>query len=137
MRVRRERVEHLLQILVDQTVPREAVVELLVLLRRRQRALGQQVCDLDEVGPFGELIDRVAAVPENALLTVDERDRALARPRVQAARVQRDVARLLPQRFHIDGALSFAAHDDVEFDGLVPEVQYSLFAHGSSYRAER
>ena len=45
----------------------------------RQLAADQQVGHLDEVALLGQLLDRDAAVAEDALLAVDERDRARAR----------------------------------------------------------
>ena len=49
--------------------------------------MDQQVGDLEEVGLLGQLLDGVAAVLEDALLAVDEGDRALARGGVDEAGV--------------------------------------------------
>ena len=48
----------------------------------------------------------------SALLTVDERDRAAARTRVDVARIERDQLRLLPELADIDRSLVLRARDD-------------------------
>jgi hypothetical protein len=53
-------------------------IELGKLLGRRQLAVEQQVGNLDEARPLGQLLDRIAAVLKNALFAVYISDRALA-----------------------------------------------------------
>src|SRR5205807_4901044 len=55
----------------------------------RQLAVQQQVRRLQERASLGELLDRVAAVTQDALVAVDEADGAAARRRVQEARIVR------------------------------------------------
>ena len=78
VRVAAEPVVEAADLLVQHGVPRDALVELLELRRVRQLAVQQQVGDLDEVGLLGELLDRVAAVEQHALIAVDVGDAALA-----------------------------------------------------------
>ena len=66
------------QRLVDHRVPRDAALELRELRPRRQLAVDQQVRDLDERALGGELLDRVAAVQQHALVAVDVGDLRLA-----------------------------------------------------------
>ncbi len=63
------------------------VIESVELFGRRQFAVQQQVGNLDETGVLGELLDRVAPVHENALLSVDKSDIGLAAARSDEARV--------------------------------------------------
>ena len=73
--------------------------------------MDQQVGDLEEVGLLRQLLDRVAAVLEDALVAVDEGDRAAARGGVdEAGVVDREpglvVAGLdLPEVGGLDGAV--------------------------------
>ena len=61
----------------------------------RQFTVEQQSGDLEEGGVLGQFVDRVAAVTQDALVTVDVGDGGLARRRVDEADVERDVAGLL------------------------------------------
>ena len=75
------------QLLVQHRVPHHALVEYFPLGLRRQLAVQQQVGDLEEVGLFGQLIDRVAAMQQHAFIAVDVGDLALARRRCAIADV--------------------------------------------------
>ena len=58
----------------------------------RQFAVQQQIADFQEVGMLGQLVDRIAAIEQNALVAVDEGDVALAaRGRGEAGIVGEDV----------------------------------------------
>jgi hypothetical protein len=72
----------------------EQVAEMPPLLRVRQLAVDDQVGRLDEGRVLRQLLDRVAAVTEDAGVAVDEGDAAGARPGVAEAVVVRDVPRL-------------------------------------------
>jgi hypothetical protein len=76
---RREAVEQLLHVLVEQGVAGELLLEAGELGRSRQLAVDEQVADLGERGAAGDLLDRVAAVAQDAALAVDEGTRG-ARP---------------------------------------------------------
>ena len=80
MRVGRERVEEVTHLLADERVMHDFRDEPIELLLRRQLAPDEEIGDLEEGGVLGELLDRVAAVAEDALLPVEERDRARAAP---------------------------------------------------------
>ena len=58
-----------------------------VLVRRRQLAAQEQPRHLEEALALGELFDRVAAIAQDALVAVDERDGAAAVRRVHERRV--------------------------------------------------
>ena len=60
---------------------------------RRQLAVDQQVAHLEEAALLGELLDRVAAVAQDAGVAVDVGDRGRRRGGVDEAGVERDVAR--------------------------------------------
>ena len=76
VRVVVEAVHELLDVLVDPRVVGDLPRELLERPGRRQLAAQQEVGHLEEARLLGELLDRVAAIPEETLVTVDERDRA-------------------------------------------------------------
>src|SRR6185295_3204715 len=77
----------LLDVLVHHRVVRDAVDPGLLLGPGRQLALQEQVGRLQERALLRELLDRVAAVVEDALVPVDERDAALAGGGVGESRV--------------------------------------------------
>ena len=87
MRVVMEAVDELLDVLVHERVVRNLVRPRLRLAGARQVAVQEQVRDLEERAVLGEFFDRVSAVPQNALLTVDERDGAAAVGGIQEGRV--------------------------------------------------
>ena len=76
MRVAAEALEEPAHLLVHHRVVRDAVVEIGLLRRGRQFAVQQQVADLEEVAVLGELLDRVAAIEQDALVAVDVGDLA-------------------------------------------------------------
>ena len=61
-------------LLMHHGMVRDGVAKLVELGLRRQLAIQKQIADLDEVGLFGELVDRIAAVEEHALVAVDVGD---------------------------------------------------------------
>jgi len=79
-----------------------------------QLAVDEQVGRLDEVGLLGQVLDGVAAVAEDALFAVDERDLGLAGPGVGITVVEGDVARLVAQLADVDAAFLLGADDDGE-----------------------
>ena len=73
------------------------------------------------------------AVPEDALLAVDEGDRRLARPGVHEAVVERHEPGLVAELRDVEAELAFAALDHGELRGLVLVAQLrGLFAHSVS-----
>ena len=59
-------------------VARDAVVEVRLLGGGGQFAIEQQIAGLEEIAVFGELLDRIAAIEQHALVAVDIGDRGFA-----------------------------------------------------------
>jgi hypothetical protein len=78
MGVAAEALEEAGHLLVHHGVARDAAVEIGLLGRGRQLAVEQQVAGLEEVAVLGELVDRIAAIEQHALVAVDEGDLRLA-----------------------------------------------------------
>ena len=70
MGVAREAVVEQPHVLVQHRVPTQLVAEVVELSRRRQFAVKEQIADFDEITINSELLDRVAAVTQNAGLAV-------------------------------------------------------------------
>jgi hypothetical protein len=108
MRVLGQRAEEALEVLVEHRVDRDRAHEVVELLAGRQLPVDQEIGDLEEGALRGELLDRDAAVAQDPLLAVDERDRAATRAGVRIAGIERDVAGLRAQRADVDAALALA-----------------------------
>src|SRR6185503_181922 len=100
MRVIAEAAHEFLDVFVHVRVERDVVHPLVVVLLARQLAVTQQPRDLEESGLVRELLDGIAAIPQDALVAVDERDRALARRCVHEGGVVRHQAELVG--LHLD-----------------------------------
>ncbi len=87
VRVVAEGIDQLADVLVEHRVMGDRVLEILQLVLLRQLAVIEQVRHLEEARLLGELLDRVAAVAEDALVAVDEGDLALRRRGVLVRRV--------------------------------------------------
>ncbi len=87
-----EALEELLDIDVDVGVVADVVLEPVQLVGCRELPLEQEVGGLEERRVLCELLDRVAAVAEDAPVAVDERDRAATRGGVEVRRVVRHQA---------------------------------------------
>ena len=74
MRVAAEAGEEARHLLVHHGVARDGVTEGFELDLGRQLAVEQQVAHLDEIGVLRQLLDRVAAVEQHALVAVDVGD---------------------------------------------------------------
>jgi len=86
-------------------------LELRLLLRRRQLALQQEIGHLHEVAVLGQLLDRVAAIKQLALVAVDVGDLRLAAPGRGVAGVEGEVAGLGVQLADVDDLRADAAAD--------------------------
>ena len=117
--VAREAVEEGAQVLVQHRVPADGVLEAAQLVARRQLAVDEQVGDLDEGRLLGQLVDRVAAVAQDALVAVDVGDGALARRRVDEADVVGDEPGLLQQRADTEAVVAVDGVDAGEGEFLV------------------
>ena len=78
MRVAPEALEEPAHLLVHHRVVGHAVVEIGLLRRRRQLAVEQEVAGLQEVAVLGELLDRIAAIEQDAFVAVDIGDLGFA-----------------------------------------------------------
>ncbi len=78
MRIAAEALEEAGHLLVHHGVARHAIVEIGLLARRRQLAVKQEMAGLEEVAMLGQLLDRVAAIEQHALVTIDIGDLRLA-----------------------------------------------------------
>src|ERR1019366_398897 len=87
MRVLTEPFHELLDVLVHVRVVRDVLHPLVVLGLRWKLAVTEQPRDLEEIRLPRELVDRVSAVPQDALVAVDERDRTSARRGVHERRI--------------------------------------------------
>jgi hypothetical protein len=87
MRVVLEAFHQLLDVLVQHRVEGDLLRPLLQLRFARQLAEDDQIRGLEVCGPLGELLDRVAAVFEDAFVAVDEGDAAATRRRIHECRI--------------------------------------------------
>ena len=78
MGVAAEALEEAAHLLVHHRVMGHAIVEIGLLRGGRQLAVEQQVAGLEEVAVLGELLDRVAAIEQDAFVAVDIGDLGLA-----------------------------------------------------------
>src|SRR5262249_18356811 len=124
-----QRAEEALEILVEHGVDRDRSHERIELLPGGQVPVDQEVAHLEKGALLAALLDRDAVVAQDALLAVDERDRALARARVRIAWIQRDVAGLRAQLADVDSAFAFAADHDRKVEGLPVDAQLCGFRH--------
>jgi hypothetical protein len=131
VRVLRQEAEEAPEVLVEHRVDADRADEVGDLLARRQLPVDQQVRDLEEVAALGQLLDRVAAVAQDALLAVDEGDGGAAGAGVGVAWVERDETRLVSQLADVDGAFALAALDDGQLDDPIADAQLCEFGHGS------
>jgi hypothetical protein len=146
VRVLRQRPEEALEVLVQHRVPRDLAGEGRQLGARRQLPVHEQPGDLEEGAALGQLLDRVPAVAQDALLAVDVRDRAAARPGVRVARVERDHPGRAAQATDVDRHLVLRAAQDGQaralavardlrgFESLLP---FRLDRHGLASAARR
>ena len=108
----------------------------------RQFAVDQQVADLDERRLLGELLDRVAAVAQDARVAVDVGDGALGGGGVDEAVVEGGVAGLGQQRPQRDAVGPLGGVDDVQvklatgvFEGGVLFATGWVIGHGNPFVA--
>ena len=95
MRVVAEALEELPHVLVHVGVERDVVHELVVFALCRELTVTKEPRHFEEGRAFGKLLDRVAAIAEDALVAVDECDRAATGSGVQKSRVVAQKARIV------------------------------------------
>ncbi len=87
VRVAPEALKEPAHLLVHHGVVRDAIIEIGLLRGGRQFAVEQQIAGLQEVAVLGELLDRIAAIEQDALVAVDIGDLGFAACRRGEARV--------------------------------------------------
>ena len=130
-----EALHHRLEVLVHVGVVRDRVLPEVVLVLLGQAAVHQEVGHLQEVGVLAQLLDRVAAVLEDAGLAVDVGDVAATAGRVGEGRVVGHQAEVVLG--HLDGAEVHRLHravGDVHLVGLAgPVVGHGQRVLGRGY----
>ena len=94
----------------------------------RKLAMNEQPTNLQKAGMFRKFLNGVAAVAQNALFSIDERDGTLAGARVGIAWVEGDEPGFGSQAPNIKGPLMFGAFDDrkrVRFARNLNEIVFS------------
>ena len=129
VRIAGEELEEALHVLVHQRVRTYVLLEFRQLFTVRQIAEKQQVGDFQERGFLGQLFDRVATVMQNALLSIEESDRALGGPSVLVTEVQRNEARLVAQLAYVDRLFALAAFNNRVFIRFAIKDDLRRFAH--------
>jgi hypothetical protein len=71
---------------------RDLICVIVELRPGRKSTVGKEVGNLEERGLFGQLLDRVAPIAEDASFTVEKRDGALSLSRVGEASIEGDQA---------------------------------------------
>ena len=94
MRVAPEAVEEPVHLLMHHRVARDAIVEVGLLRGGRQFAVEKQVAGLEEIAVLGELVDRIAAVEQHALVAIDISDLGFRARGRGEARIEGEHARL-------------------------------------------
>ncbi len=117
------------EVLVEHGVVVDRIGEVVELVGVGQVAVHQQVRDLKKIRFFGEFLDGDAAIAKDALLAVDECDRALAGTGIRVAGIQGDAAGFRSKPTDIDGAFAFAARDHGKLDGLVTDAEFCCLGH--------
>ena len=102
MRVAAEAGEEARHLLVHHGVARDAIVEVVLLGLGRQFAVEQQVADFEEVAVLGQLVDRIAAMQQHALVAIDKGDLRLAARGRGEARIVGEGAGFLVERADVD-----------------------------------
>ena len=130
VRVAAEAGEEARHLLVHHGVARHAVVEIVLLRLGRQFAVQQQVADFEEVAVLGELVDRVAAMQQDAGVAVDEGDGRFAAGGRGEARVVGEGAGGAIERRDVDHVRPDRAASHLEIVSFAAEFQFcSCFGH--------
>ena len=124
VRVAREPVEERLEVLVQQRVAADLVGEFVELGLAGQLAVDQQVADLQERRVLRELVDRVAAVAQDARVAVDVGDGGAAGRGVAVAGVERGVAGAGEQLADVERRGSLGGRLDRQLLVAAGQVEY-------------
>ena len=118
MRVAAETVEETVHLVVHHRVPCDPVVEICLLGGGRQLAIEQQVAGLEEVAVLGELVDRITAIEQHALVAVDVGDLRFRAGGRGEARIEGEHAGLGVELADVDHRGAGRAFADRQFDGF-------------------
>ena len=130
--------DQILHVRVDRGVLAEELAEGKTLLLSRQLAVDDEVSGLDIFGLRRELLDRIAAMAEDAVVAVEVGDAALAGAGVAVALIVENVAGVLPELAGINGFFAFSAEHHGEADFLVVDLEQGGLLHtrGETTRAQ-
>ncbi|MBG9885581.1 hypothetical protein ABE10_03050, partial [Bacillus toyonensis] len=126
MRRVRERGEEVLEVFVQQRVAADALIEVGELGGRGQLAIDEEPGDLEIGAVLRDLVDRIAPIPEDSLVAVDEGDLGLGRRGVDVPVVESGVSGLPRERREVDAVVAFGAMQDRELGGRVADRQSRL-----------
>jgi hypothetical protein len=121
MRIAAEPGEEPRHLLVHHRVARHPVVEIFLLRLGRQVAVKQQVADLQKIAVLRQLIDRITAMQQYALVAVDIGDSGFATRGRGEPRIIGEHAGVLVQRTDVDDVRPDGSRTDFEFCFLVVE----------------
>ena len=119
MRVAAETLEEPRHLLVHHRVAGHAIVEIGLLRGGRQLAVEQEVAGLQEIAVLGELVDRIAAIEQHALVAVDVGDLRFRARRRGEAGIEGEHAGLAVELADIDHRRPDRAGLDGQLDGFV------------------
>jgi hypothetical protein len=124
-----EALEEAVELGVQHGVVGDHVLEFGELGGRRQFAMQQEVADLQEARLFGQLLDGIAAVEQDALVAIDKRDLAFARGCRGEARVEREAVRVGVELADVDDLGTKRTLQDRQIERLVVDAQRHLVRH--------
>ena len=119
MGVAAEALEEAGHLFVNHGVMDHALVEIVLLRLGRKLAVKQEVAGFEEVAVFGELLDRIAAVFQNACVAVDIGDLGLAACGRGKAGIVGEHPRLSVELADVDDVGPDAAARNRKIEGLV------------------
>src|SRR6202158_90339 len=130
-----EAVDQLLDVLVEERVMSDRVHPVATLGGIGQLTVNQEVGDLEEGAAFGQLLDRIAAIAEDAALAIDEGDRAPTTRRVEEGGIIAEQSRAGPIGGDLlkvgSGNRTVPDRHLVATTGSVVRDAQRLFCHGS------
>ena len=122
-----EPAEEVVHLFMHHRVPRHALLEIRKLRGAWQVSVKQQEADFEVVRPFGQLLDRVAAIQQLSLVAVDIGDRAFAGgSRGEAGIIGEDVT-LRIELADVDHIRTQGWRMHRQVDDLVPESERRSF----------
>jgi len=121
------------QLFVQHGVAGDCVGKIVEIVLARQFAIEQQVAHFHEAGIFSQLADRITAVQQHALITVDIGQRAFAARGRGESRVESERAGLRIQLADIDHVRAGAAFEHVVFERFSAQIEFrQLVCHDQS-----